>query len=71
MNHAVTEFLPDRVLNTRSGKPRMEVVKVRILISDYAKLRGIARATNSSIMAVLEKTLERGVRRLSSTISNG
>ena len=53
-----------KVLNTRARESGEEALDVTVLMSDYAKLRAIARKAHNSTMAVLRTTLCSGIRRL-------
>ena len=58
--------MPKEVLNTRrkDDAPAEEAVNVSVLLSDYAKLRTIARETRTTTMETLRSTLCSGIRRL-------
>ncbi len=66
MKTQTKETVTHKVLNTRAdGGKDCVAVEVRVLLSDYAKIRVIAREKKMTTMSVLEKILSSGIRNLS------
>ena len=70
MKRKVKRNYKDKVLNTqRDEAPDGIKVDVAVLLSDYAKLRALARTKRKSKMEMLQEVLCNGVRRLSGEAS--